>query len=236
MRKKDKIEFYESYQNALREIYLKVYTINKLHSFYSQDFGKADVGNCNCLSDLAEEKRISGVLSFLPSKISKNGFDKDRVTISILNLHGAMEKLEHNLLGGRYISQKDREENQDEISSHNGFFEMLPKEAHDVLSRLELMGRKDDVLRYYLLWKQYHQYLKTFCDKLKNKARVCLLIENPAIKVDKSILDLSFDNILIGIIEKSEIGLESLNGFSKTVSIPKSTSKKQIKVLFFQKI
>lgn len=235
LRKKDTIEFYESYLSALREIYLKVYNINKLHSFYSQDFGKAEISNFNCLLDIEDEKEISGVLSFLPSKISKNGFDKDRVAISVLNLHGAMEKLEHNLIGGRYISQKDREINHAEISSHKGFYEMLPKEAHDALSRLELMGRKDDVLRYYLLWKQYYQYLKNICNKLKTKARVCLLIENPAIKVDKSAIDLPFDNILTGMIEKTDVGLESLNGFTKTVSIPKSTSKKQIKVLFFQK-
>ena len=75
-RKKDTIEFYESYQNVLREIYLKLYTIAKLNSFYSQSFGETDVYNMNCLSELPEGKEISGVLAFLPSKVSKNGFEK----------------------------------------------------------------------------------------------------------------------------------------------------------------
>jgi len=235
-RKKDKIEFYESYQTVLREVYLKLYTISKLQSFYSQSFGNADVFNTNCLSSFPEEKKISGVLTFLPSKISKTGFDKDRAIIAILNLHGAIEKLEHNLLGGRYISQKDKESNQEEINSHKGFYEQLPKEGHDVLSRLELMGRKDDVLRYYYLWKQYYRYLQLVSSKLTSGARICLLIENPVIKVDNTTTDLLFDDILIGIVENTAVGIESLNGFSKTVAIPKSTSKRVIKVLFFQKI
>jgi hypothetical protein len=235
-RKKDKIEFYESYQTVLRDIYLKLYTITKLNSFYSQSFGESEIYNSNCLYELPDGMEISGVLTFLPSKISKNGFEKDRDTIAILNLHGAIEKLEHNLIGSRYISQKEKELNQDEITSHKGFYEELPKEGHDVLSRLELMGRKDDVLRYYYLWKQYFQYLQLISGKLSTGTRLCLLIENPIIRVDKSTVDLPFDDILTGIIENSNIGFESLNGFSKTIAIPKSTSKRVIKVLFFQKV
>lgn len=235
MRKKDNIEFFEGYINILREMYLKLYTINKLHSFYSQDFGDVKVTHSNCLTDMNENKNISGILTFLPSKISKNGFDKDRITISLLNLHGPIEKLEHSLLGSRYINQKDKEKKQEEINAHKGFYEILPKEAHDVLSRLELMGHKDDVLRYYHLWSQYHLYFKNIISVLEQKARVCLLLENPTLKVDKTFIDIPVDVIINELIEKAGYGLESLNGFTKTVSIPKSVSKRQINVMFFQK-
>jgi len=235
-RKKDPIEFFDNFQLVLRDIYLNLYTISKLNSFYTQNFAEVRVHQQNCLVDAPDDQNISAVLAFLPTKISKNGFEKDRTTISLLNLHGAMEKLEHQLVGGRYISQKDKELNLDEINAHKGFFELLPKEACDLLSRLELLGRKDDLLRYYILWKQYYQYMKLIHNKLPSAARVCLLIENPAIKVDKSTIDLPFNDILTGIIEKTNMGFESLNGFRKVVPIPKSSVKRVIEVLFFQKM
>lgn len=236
LRKKDNPEFFESFLSVLRELYLKFYTINKLRSFYSQDFGRVDVKNADCLTDSTHENNIAAVLSFLPSKIAKNGFDKDRTTIAVLNLHGAIEKLEHQLLGGRYISQKDKDLNQEEISGHKGFFESLPKEAHDIVSRLELMGRKDDLLRYYHLWKQYYTYLQYITNLLHSKARVCLLVENPSIKSDKLNIELPFNLIINGIVEKTGLDLEYLNDFKKTVSIPKSAFKREIVVTFYQKV
>ena len=185
------------------------------------------------------EKRseISGIITFLPSKIQKNGFDRDRTTITLFHLHGAIEKLEHKLVGGKYISNEDRELLENDIKNHDGFYKELPKEAHDVLSHLELMGRQEDVTRYYLLWKQYCAAVKVFFNAIEPGIKICLIMENPEVKVDKTTIKLPSDLIIKKYTENNpSLKLETIQHFAKTFSVPKTPVVKEYKVLLFKKV
>lgn len=235
-RKKDKLDFYEAYQQALYEIYLKLYLLNKLNSFYSLDKGSTTTAISDSIEPKEQKTGVSGIIAFLPSKISKNGFDKDRFTITLFHLHGAMEKLEHKLVGGKYIKGTVREELEKEIKNHEGFYKELPKDAHDVLSRLELMGRQDEVVRYFQLWKQYLQAFDVFYKNIDKEKIICLILENPEIRVDKSSIILPSDEIIQKYVENNDdfkVGL--VKHFSKSFTIPKTTYQKQFKILVFRK-
>ncbi|MCB0282219.1 MAG: hypothetical protein H6627_13040 [Calditrichae bacterium] len=237
IRKKEKIDFYDSYRNALYEIYLKLYVLSKLNSFYTFNKGETTVKVADSLNPDDQLKNISGIVTFLPAKIAKNGFDKDRFLITNLNLHGAVEKLEHMLTGGKYIKSSVREEIEAEIKNHEGFYKNLPKEAHDVLARLELMGRQDEVVRYTLLWRQYLAAFAKFYNVLEENGKICLVIENPEVRADKTTVIIPVDLILQKLIENLDnYKLDLQRQFSKNLQIPKTTNPKQFRVLIYKKV
>jgi hypothetical protein len=236
LRKKEKLNFNDVFPKTLYSIYLKLYLINKLRSFYSPDLGDVTVErNCN-LEKSASSKMYNGVIAFLPFRIGRNGFEKDHLIIEMLNLHGAVNKLENTLMGGKNIQTEDRERLINEISNHEGFYKQLPKEGHDIISRLELMGKQEDVVRYYLLWKQYFDSFKSFYNSVKAGSKICLMIENPVIKIDKMTLNIQSSQILENCIAEDEsLSAHLISTFSKSIPQAKLIYKKEITVLLYEK-
>ncbi|KAA3609757.1 MAG: hypothetical protein D8M58_09075 [Calditrichaeota bacterium] len=236
IRKKEKLNFGEIFSKALHDIYLKLYLIKKLRSFYTPDFGTAIVENKSNYEAVNNES-FNGVIAFMPFRISRNGFEKDRLIVEMLNLHGAVTKLEHALVGSKYIKAEDREKLQNEITNHDGFYKLISKEGHDVLSRLELMGKQEEVLRYYLLWKQYFGIFKEFYNSVEMDSNICLMMENPSIKVDKTAISIQSSQVLLSCIENDEtISTKLLTAFSKNIPQAKLIYKKEIQILLFEKV
>ncbi len=236
MRRKEKLDFYDFLSKALYAVYLKLYLLNKLKSFYTLDFGKVTVENsCNILESPSQNK-YDGIIAFLPFRIGRNGFEKDRIIIDMLNLHGAVSKLEHSLMGGKYIKTDERNRLLGEISNHDGFYNLLPKEGHDTLSRLELMGKQEEVLRYYLLWNQYYDSFKLFLNSIEKGSKICLMVESPEIKIDKTAIKIMSGQILADCIEADEsISAELITNFSKSIQYAKLIYKKELNILLFEK-
>ena len=161
------------------------------------------------------------------------GFDKDRLPISLLHLQGSIEKLEHQLLGSKHIFSK--EELLEEIKSHSGFYKKLPKECVDLLGRLELMGKQEDVLRYFQLWKQYAVYFERVSGLIKKGAELILLLEKTALKIDKTEYSLPYENIVCGLIENNEINLKLKETFKISSAVSKGTHHITTRVFIFQK-
>lgn len=233
LRNKEKINFYQEFHNNLNEISLKLYALHKVKGFYNQENGSADIFPGNSLKNNFENNSISGIISKLPTRIAKKGFDKDRIIISILHLEGSIEKHENQLLGNRHISSKEK--HLDEIKSHSGFYEKLPKECHDLLSRLELMGKQDDVVRYYQLWKDYTEYLFRSSELIQTGARLIILLEKTDIKIDRLDFTVPFENIICKIVENNQINFQLEKSFYIKSSISKSTHHISTRVLIFQK-
>lgn len=235
-RKRDELEFYEAYQQSIYSIYLKLYVAQKLNAFFSLEYGKTTVQNKSIFDDDVPRPSLNSVITFFPSKISKNGFDKDRLPISLLNLHGAYEKLEHGLVGGKYIKNTEKEKLENEIASHEGFYKTLPKEGNDILAKLELMGRKDEVTRYYLLWKQYVDCLFRFKEYLADNSKLCIILENPIIKAGKTIFTIPTDEIISKYIENNEdLNFKVIQLFTRKNEQLKSGNVTEYKVLICQK-
>ncbi len=233
LRKKENIDFYQEYHNALHEVFLKLYALYKIRSFYNHEYGSADIIAGNSLTCISNNVPVAGIISKLPAKIAKKGFDKDRLPISLLHLQGSVEKLEHQLLGSKYIFSK--EELLVEIKSHSGFYEKLPKDCVDLLARLELMGKHEDVLRYFQLWKQYADYFKSASETLQKDSQLILLLEKTALKIDKTEFSLPYENIVCGIIENNEIKLKLNDTFTISSAVSKGTHHALTRVFIFQK-
>ena len=152
----------------------------------------------------------------------------------MLNLKGSFEKIESQLIGNKHIPNKEKL--LDEIKTHSGFYEKLPKECHDLLSRLELMGKHEEVLRYYHLWMQYVEYFNSVSNILKSGSHHILMLEKTALKVDKTKLSLSFENIITGLLQNNEIGFKLNESFLMGTSLAKGTHHTPTRILIFEKV
>ncbi len=235
-RKKEKLDFNDSFSKILHITYLKLYLLAKLQKFYTVPTTAFSVENRCVFSTTEPQADYQGVIAFLPHRINRNGFEKDRLIIDLLNLHASPNKLEQTILGAKQISPQEREILQKEISEQEGFYSSLPKEGREVLTRLELMGKQDEVLRYYLLWKQYFEIFKSFYDLVDNGAKICLIVENPVLKIDKTAISINSSKILENCIEKDErLLVNPLKSFRKGIPHAKLIYKKELSVLLYEK-
>jgi hypothetical protein len=236
LRKKEKIDFTEVFSKMLHSIYLKVYLLNKLRKFYTIFDTKVSVSNHSFLEQTPAADRYDGIIAFLPSRINRNGLEKDRLIIEMLNLHANPVHLEKAIIGAKQIKPEQREALQTEITDQSGFFKQLPKEGKDILTRMELMGNQEDVIRYYLLWKQYFESFKSFSSAAKAGSKICLIIENPVLKIDKSIINIRSSKILENCIENNGgLFVKKLITFSKGIPHTKLIYKREVSVLLYEK-
>lgn len=234
-RKKESIDFYNEFQNALQDFYLKLYSFNKIKSFYNQDYGQLKITDENCLDTFNPNAAITAVIAKLPVKIAKKGFDKDKHAISLLNLAGSLEKLEHQQMGGRYIPVKEKEILQQDIASHKGFYEKVPKECHDLLSRLELMGRQEDVLHYMHLWKQYLIYFENISNVIAAKCKVALILDQVKLRIDKNDFEIPLDRIITGLMEVNNLCFKLNKSITRNNHGSRPSEKSSTKILIFEK-
>jgi hypothetical protein len=235
-RKKETIDFYSEYQNCLYGFYLKLYSFNKIKSFYNQDYGQVKIKDENCLESFDNSGGIYGVIAKIPQHPAKKGFEKDRHALAVLNMHAAVDKLEHQQIGNRYIPARDRDEALEEIKTHSGFYEKLPKDAHDLLARLELMGRQDDVLRYFILWKQHLQYIKNVYDAVNENGQVIFILEEDKTRMDKIETDIPAAKILSGLIEVNKICFKFIESIIKSTHPGRPSERTVLSILIFEKI
>lgn len=235
-RKKDKINFNDQYSKALHEIYTRLYLLAKTKMFYAPRVGTATVANdCGMSYDVAEES-FNGLFCFLPARINKNGFEKDGLFNAILNLNKSAEKLEPKLIGNKSLDMVEKVLLEKEISAHSGFYTTLSKEAHDLLARLELMGKQEDVLRVYQLWKKYYESILHFYKALKAGARMAVVMEDLEIKIENDVVTLPSVAVLKYLIQENEtLYLEELAHLSRSELAGKPHVHKHVQVLLFKK-
>ncbi len=155
LRKKETPSFVTSLIDILRRFYLKRYLLNKFDAWMPVRYGKLD---CFHGDVFKTENRSETAILFLPTQLKRAGFNKEeRSIMEMLKLLPVVEKEEKLLWGYKEIPAAEMDENREDIAEKGGLMRWLPRQMHEFFTRLELMGRQEDIPRYYQLLKQYNR-------------------------------------------------------------------------------
>ncbi len=202
LRKKREIAFIDEYQKRLRRIYLNCYALRKINMFYNLPAGKVRIqfGDLNTMPD----RQASLVLVDLPVRTSKSGFEKDRIPIEIMNLHGASKTLESRLFGSRTVDETEKKKREDEWEEKQGIYPFLNMEALNFLQRLVIADRAEDAIRFFMLWSQYHALLHAVNEFLSEGDKMCIVAEHPVYKNEETFSEVPLGSILSDMTENDE--------------------------------
>jgi hypothetical protein len=202
LRRKKDVDFTNEYHRKLRQIYLNCYTINKIQALYAPPAGKGQIrfGDVREALDLTNDL----VLVNLPVRINKSGFEKDRAPIEIMHLHGAGRTLESKLLGSRVFEDTDKTDWQMLLENEGAVYTLLNREALGLLKKLEKADRRDDAVRFFALWSQYHNILGKLTSTLSEQGVICVIAEHPFYKIDENFEEVPLGTIIRDMIRKDE--------------------------------
>ncbi len=155
LHKKEIPSFITSLIDFLRRFYLKRYLLNKFDAWMPVRYGQLDCFRGDVF--LTKEKKETTIL-FLPTQLKKSGFSREeRTIIEMLKLLPVVEKAETLLWGSKDIPAAEMKENREDIAENGGLMRWLPRQMHEFFTRLELMGRQEDIVRYYHMLRQYNR-------------------------------------------------------------------------------
>ncbi|HHM01473.1 MAG TPA: hypothetical protein ENJ15_00555 [Caldithrix abyssi] len=200
LRKKELPSFVSSLIDYLRRFYLKRYLLGKFDAWLPMTYGRL-----NCFNDdvfKTTEVRDSTIL-FLPNRLGKSGFSReDRNIIEMLKLLPVVQKAERQLLGHRDIPDALLEEYREEMSEKGGLARWLPRQMDEFFTRLELMSRQEEILRYYHLLKQYNRLFEHLGQTTRNQ--VVIYVRQTRIKSNEHSIDVPWTETVKKIILKNK--------------------------------
>ncbi len=234
LRKKEPIRFMEVYKKNLLDICFNIFLLHKGRSFVRKTTGEATVSCSDVMSE--SEGNYPAIISVLPSWPLRGVFEKDRRLIAILNSKGAYKSAEEaNIIGSRPMSEEEKEQLESELGLKRGLFAKIPRHVQDAINRLELMGKKDDIIRLFYLWKNHAEILAHLAAQCEKGGKVALLVENPEIKLEHETVILPGDDVMVHLAENDKsLKLKLLEHLSKSVYMQRKRPR-IFKILLFKK-
>lgn len=220
-------EFFEVFQERLKDLYLRVYIFHKLNQVLKIKLGRSKtyIADARNMSMIADES-IDAIVNSPPYSTALDYIRNDYPQLILLELVD-IPWLEANMIGNPNLKAYPSSL-LEEITSCSIEYARLPAEAKKVMSILRQHGRTKEALRTYKFFKDMYLALKEMYRVMKKNSKCVIIIGNNHYKLDKSFLEVKNDEVL----KEMAISL----GFKEDRTITRELEKTQTGMIRYESI
>lgn len=212
-----KAKFIEVFSERAHDLYLRIYTFNKLNNVLKIKLGKSRAfsGDTRDMKPLIAEETIDGIVNSPPYSTALDYIKNDFSQLSILGIAN-IPQLKSDMIGNPNLSAYSMSLLK-EMTPSNEEFSKLPEEAKNIISALIRYEREKDAVRSCRFFKDMTLALKEMYRVMKKGAKCAIIIGNNNYKLDGTYQEVKNDEIL------EKIGLSL--GFAKDRVIRRGLEK-----------
>jgi len=160
-----------------------------------------------------EEEAYDGIVTSPPYSTALDYIRNDLPQLTILGLvkdGGSLEDLEKVMMGNPNLRYYDDDKLTTDIEKRSGFYEALPTEAKESISRLRKAGRVEEAVRTYKFFHDLYLSLISMNKLLKIGAKCAIIVGNNHYKVDEEgePEEVKNDIITEALGRRTEVGFE----------------------------
>ncbi len=212
-----KAKFIEVFSERVHDLYLRIYTFNKLNNVLKIELGKsrALLGDTRDMKSLLPDETIDGIVNSPPYSTALDYIKNDFSQLSILEIAN-ISQLKSDMIGNPNLSAYSISLLK-EMTHSNKEFTRLPEEAQNIILALIKCEREKDAIRSYKFFKDMTLALSEMYRVMKKGSKCAIIIGNNNYKMDGSYQEVKNDKIL------EKIGLSL--GFTKNKVIRRELEK-----------
>jgi DNA modification methylase len=188
-------EFFEVFQERLKDLYLRIYIFYRLNQVLKIELGrpKTYIADARDMRMIVNDS-IDAIVNSPPYSTALDYIRNDYPQLTLLGL-ADIPWLEANMIGNPNLKVYSSSL-LEEMSLDNIEYARLPVEAKKVISILRQYGRTKEALRTYKFFKDMYLALKEMYRVMKKNSKCVIIIGNNHYKLDKSFVEVKNDEVL----------------------------------------
>jgi hypothetical protein len=188
-------EFFEVFQERLKDLYLRIYIFYRLNQVLKIELGRSKtyIADARDMRMIVNDS-IDAIVNSPPYSTALDYIRNDYPQLTLLGL-ADIPWLEANMIGNPNLKVYSSSL-LEEMSLDNIEYARLPVEAKKVISILRQYGRTKEALRTYKFFKDMYLALKEMYRVMKKNSKCVIIIGNNHYKLDKSFVEVKNDEVL----------------------------------------